>query len=280
MAAFEAPPHSGGLKYAKQAEFDYLVNEMVEEGTRLEEAVSDVLEILVGEGQSTSSLYIYTTTAQLESKKKLQAQCGTIEKRSKNTETSVNCLFAYQGLKATLEKEIDNSSSGKDSDVMSWRFIEGRNIIKTLVRNLTVGEDENSDDENEDNIDAEEDSDSDVDEDEDRAMFIIDTIDMLNFIAVQGIQLNLLLKPEPTFTLDEDLMIIIHDRLDKMLSDVRVVRQTLAFLLVLCGTAANVALLKEVKGKELLEIVGKYHKNDNTVTESVAVLLQTILTTV
>lgn len=269
-----APP-----KYAKQAEFDYLVNEMVEEGQRLEDAVSDVLEILVGEGQSTSSLYIYTTSQQLECKKKLQTQCGTIEKRSKNTETSVNCLFSYQGLKATLEKEMENGS-GKDSDIMSWRFIEGRNMIKTLVRNLAVGEDENSDDDSDSNIDKDDaDSDSDCDEDEDRAMFIVDTVDLLNFIAMNGISKGILLAPEVCFALDEELMTVIHDRLDKMMTDARVVKQVLAFLLVLCSNSVNVMLLKEVSGgasKALLVVVGKYHKNDSIVQESVAVLAQAL----
>ena len=165
------------VKLAKQVEFDALVGQLMEEGALLEDAVSETLEILEEDGQCIDYLYVYRNESEQREKEKVLKNCQTIEKTGRGEETTVNCLFAFQGLQQAFKDS--NQVKAKNS----WRLAESRGIVVSLVKLLAVrdkDEERGSDSDASDNSNGE---DEDEDEDEDEILFVVDTLKMLLMVA-------------------------------------------------------------------------------------------------
>ena len=76
---------------ARQGEFDLLVADLCNEGSTLEDAVAESIEIFSEEYDMTG-LYIYTNQKELEAKNAVIKQLDTIEKTAQGLETPVNCM--------------------------------------------------------------------------------------------------------------------------------------------------------------------------------------------
>jgi hypothetical protein len=97
MAAF------GEMKYAKQVEFDTIVSEIIEEGSRVEDAVEEAKETFSSSGYDLSSLYLYDNETELRDKLAVEGNFKLMEETAAMEEDSmerrqklVNVYFAIQ----------------------------------------------------------------------------------------------------------------------------------------------------------------------------------------
>ena len=260
MAAFGEE----GVKVARQIEFDTLCGGLVEEGILLEDAVEETLGMLEGE-RDMGLLFVYRTQDEKNDKDKLMTQCKTIERTAAGEETDVNCLFAYQGLKSTL--------SG-DEGTRALRFVEGRNLIKTLIKacNVKEGEGEESEDEME-----EEDSDGE-DPEEDRIYFLENTLEVLESLLSSEFY-----QPRPVcIGLSEEEMGMVYARLEKDQDEPRVATKLLSVLNYLInpavgGTDDNKAFFSALGGASSLDVTAKCNKKNAIVQKHCSELIGLLL---
>ena len=66
-------------KFARQVEFDALISQITEEGSLLEDACAEVVEILQEDDQDLSYLYVYSTEEEKKDKESLMKNVQTIE---------------------------------------------------------------------------------------------------------------------------------------------------------------------------------------------------------
>lgn len=245
MAALIDASNELDRKVARQVEFDALVSQLMEEGSVLEDAVAETIEILQEDDQDLSLLYVYRTEEEKKEKEKLVGILQTIEKTSKDEDTPVNCIFAFQGLKQVLMREDKKQAP-------QWRICEGRGIVRTLVKLLGVkeGKVESSDS----------DEDSDIDEDEDEIVFMVNALQMLALFSEEGCKQNRLRSPERAFSLDEESMGCVLARLEKHQDESRVAVPLLSFILVLLSQSNNKDLFVEGSGVVAVELTQKMHK--------------------
>ena len=239
----------GEPKYARQVEFDALIAQITEEGSTLDDAAKEALEILQADDQDLSYLYVYFTEEEKRDKEALMKNVQTIEKASREEETPVNCLFSFQGLKQVLMCE------DKKKAISSWRLCEGRSIVKSLVRILGLVKADDDDK-------SDSDEDSDVDEDEDEIMFMVNTLAILSLFAEEGSKQNRLRSPERLFSLDEESMGYVLARLDKHQDESRVAIPLLSFILVLMSQTENKASFIAGGGVANIELTLKMHKKN------------------
>lgn len=251
-------------KFARQVEFDALISQITEEGSLLEDACAEVVEILQEDDQDLSYLYVYSTEEEKKDKESLMKNVQTIEKASKEEETPVNCLFAFQGLKQVLMCE------DKKKAVSSWRLCEGRSIVKSLVKILGLVKDEEGDG------GGDSDEDSDVDLEEDETVFMVNTLAVLSLFAEEGSKQNRLKSPERLFSLDEESMGHVLARLDKHQDESRVAIPLLSFILVLMSQTGNKTAFIDGGGVANIELTLKMHKK-NTQLKSVGEKILTSL---
>ena len=239
------------VKVAKQVEFDALVGQLMEEGALLEDAVSETLEILEEDGQSIDYLYVYRNEDERREKDKILKNCQTVEKTGRGEETTVNCIFAFQG----LQQAFTDSNQMKAKN--SWRMAESRGIVVSLVKLLAV-RDEDEEDKDSDS-DASDDSD---DRDEDEILFVVDTLKMLLMVAEEGSKQARLRAPEKAFSLDEESMKLVLARLDESQDELRIAKPLTTFIKILISQATNKALFIEGGGVGALELTCKMHKKN------------------
>ena len=239
------------VRWAKQVEFDALIEQLMEEGATLEEACNETLEILEEDGQARDFLYEYRTEEERNHKNKVLKNCQTLEKTTRDEESPVNCHFAYQGLKQAFRDDDQYKSK------YSWRLAEGRGIVSTLVKLLAVRDqdwkekDKNSDD-----------SDDSEDEEEDEILFVQSTLEMIIMIATEGSKQARLRLPEKAFSLDEESIKIVLARLEESQYEIRIVKPLVAFIKILISQTTNREYFCEGGVVEAIELTQKMHKKN------------------
>lgn len=235
-------------KVARQVEFDALVSQLMEEGSLLEDAVAETIDILQEDEQDLNYLYIYRSEEEKKDKENLVRILQTMEKTARGEDTQVNCLFSFQGLKQALMCE------DKQQATFHWRMSEGRGIVRTLVKLLGVNDEKDDSSDN--------DEDSDVDEDEDEIVFVLNALQMLSLLSKEGCKQNYLRSPERAFSLDQESMGCVLARLDKHQDESRVAVPLLSFILVLLSQNSNKILFVEGRGVGLVEFTLKLNKKN------------------
>ena len=193
--------------FARQVDFDAVVKDLIESnGLSIDEAATEAAEIFSGD-YDTSGLFIYRDATEFAEKQKMETRLKTIDAASRGTETFVNANFALQGINQLLGKGVDNNITRG-----SWKLVETRNLIQSLVRLLVVKEeDEAGAGAGEDEEDDEED-----DADEERTLQTIAVLEAAVFIAGMALRSPALFRnPTQMLTCDEEMMTTLYARLDE-----------------------------------------------------------------
>jgi hypothetical protein len=144
------------MSQARQADFDVLVKEMLEEGASVEEAAAEAEEVFKSSGYDMSALYIYTTALELKAKEQMENNIRVLEDTAVSKNSILNSTFAMQGLKQTLSGDDLKQANG------ALKLLQARNTIQTVVSILKQTSE--SDENEKDNSDGEESDDDDADE--------------------------------------------------------------------------------------------------------------------
>jgi hypothetical protein len=95
------------LKYANQAMYDQLCEELIQqEGLSIEDASIQTIEMFKDEYDLTK-VYIYQNKQQYDDKLNVQRICNTLSKAADKTETFVNANFGLQTLIQILKVNND-----------------------------------------------------------------------------------------------------------------------------------------------------------------------------
>ncbi len=138
-----------------QREFDHLVQDIVQQGGELADAVQEVLAIFNDSSIDTQGLYLYSCLSELEEKQKTEKRITTLENCATKKDSFVNASFAMQGLMQTLQR---NDKHAKGALIL----LENRKVFHSLLAiifNLAT-----QDDDSDANSKAEDSSDDEGDE--------------------------------------------------------------------------------------------------------------------
>ena len=256
-----------GFKMLPQKVFDEMVIEVKTStpGMTLQEAVEEAKAIFEEE-YSLEGLYIVGDEDDAKQKQKLETNLATVERCAHGLDTNVNCRFAFQGLIQTL-----TNNSNQLQQRGSWRLVESRRLVRSLVKLLQLDEDEKkgggaADDAGEDDDDDEEDA------EEDRALFLVSVLELLLLIQAGGAQF--FWSADSSFVLLPELYDALMTRLDESMSEKRVVVKLLQVLSkAILPQPENKAALMERGLAALLETTKRFYAKDATVGAAVDSLL-------
>lgn len=140
------------MSFARQADYDQLVREMVSEGASVEEATSEAQEVFRGSGYELGALYLYETAPELKEKELTEQKMRTLEDKAAFN-NYVNSHIAMKG----LEKLLQTSNIRDKSFVGAMKLAEsrklGRSILNILDLAVQAEEEDESDDEDDDDAD-------------------------------------------------------------------------------------------------------------------------------
>ena len=140
------------MSFARQADYDQLVKEMVSEGASVEEATSEAQDVFRGSGYELTALYLYETAPELKEKELTEQKFRTLEDKAALS-NYVNSYIAIKG----LEKVLRSSSGDNKSFVGTMKLAEsrklGRSLLNILALTVLAGEEDESDDEDDEDAD-------------------------------------------------------------------------------------------------------------------------------
>jgi hypothetical protein len=225
---------------------------------------------------------MFRNAGDIKLKQQLQDKIDTIEA---NGDNPVAITFALSGMMQML------SSSDSHTSNMTWKLIEAKKLPQSVVRVLRqykVKEDE------EDIVDK--DSDEDEDEEENNILQILNILDFLLYVAMEGVKVpDRLYNPSELFSLDEEAIAILYQRLDEYIDNINIVEKLVDFFSVLLYQETNRALflglgtqfsvfftvtltnfLLHIGITELLQLTGKMHKSHAILNEKITIILSSI----
>jgi hypothetical protein len=159
--------------FARQADFDAIVAELIINGSNLEDSVLETSDQFRNSNLDLSNLFIYSKASEYEDKLKIENYCRSMERAALHNESIVNMSFSINGLMSIIRK--NNSIS-----VGAIRIIESRKIFSTIIQILIQMNSSNNEEFDADS-NGENDDDSD-DEDENRILQRIILFDFLLFL--------------------------------------------------------------------------------------------------
>lgn len=247
---------------ARQIEYDFTVDDLISSGSTVEDAIEEA-NVLFNEEYDTRLLYMFRNANDIKLKQQLQDKIDTIEA---NGDNPVAITFALSGMMQML------SSSDSHTSNMTWKLIEAKKLPQSVVRVLRqykVKEDE------EDIVDK--DSDDDEDEEENNILQILNILDFLLYVAMEGVKVpDRLYNPSELFSLDEEAIAILYQRLDEYIDNINIVEKLVDFFSVLLYQETNRALFLGLGITELLQLTGKMHKNHANLNEKITIILSSI----
>lgn len=266
ISIFAIKHSMSGFKMLPQKVFDQMVIEVKDStpGMTLQEAVAEAKAIFEEE-YSLEGLYIVGDEDDAKQKQKLETNLATVERCALGQDTQVNCTFAFQGLIQTLTNNTNELQQRG-----SWRLVESRRLVRSLVKLLQVGEDEK---EGGGAADAGEDDDDDEeDAEEDRTLFLVSVLELLLLIQAGGAQF--FWSAESSFVLLPELYDVLMMRLDESMSEKRIAVKLLQVLSkAILPQPENKAALLERGLAALLETTKRFHAKDSTFGAAVDSLL-------
>ena len=162
-------------------------------------------------------------------KQQLQDKLETIET---NCDNPVAIAFALSGMMQML------SNSDSHTSTMSWRLIEAKKAVLGVIRVLRqyqVKDDEE--------VNVDKDSDEDDDIEENNILQMLNILDFLLHVAVENVKVpDRLYNPTELFSLDEETVSILHQRLDEYIDNVNIVEKLVDLFSVLLYQETNRAL--------------------------------------
>ena len=164
------------MAQARQADFDQLVKEMVAEGTRVEDALSEAKEILTDSGFDLSSLYLCETAKELSEKEQVEKNFRTLEDTAALKNTIVNASFCIQGLRQNIQGDCTSKVS-----IGTLKLAESRRCLHTIISILEQTLEVNEDEKGKLKAGNEESDEEEEDEDENR---IIQKLTLLTFAVL------------------------------------------------------------------------------------------------
>lgn len=242
---------SSFLPLLPQKVFDDMVIEVKNStpGMDLAEACAETAGIFE-EDYNLAGIYMYKSDDEWKTKCKLEQNILTIQKCANGTESSVNCRFAFQGLKQTLDS-CTGTTKGP------WRLVESKKLVHSLIQLLTPKDGE--DDDTDDGMHEDDQSDEEEDAMEDTILFLVSVLEVLVYLAYSGVQH--FLSPENAFLFSQELLDIIIARLDSGMAEQRVADKIVEFLGIILSQPGNRTGFAE-KGLPVLELTGKFHKKN------------------
>ena len=166
-----------------------------------------------------------------DQKLKLQLQ-DKVETIETNSDNPVAITFALSGMMQML------SNSDSHTSAMTWRLIEAKKATLSVIRVLRqyqVKEDEE--------VNVDKDSDEDDDEEENNILQMLNILDFLLYVAVEGVRVpDRLYNPAELFSLDEETVSILYQRLDEYIDNINIVEKLVDFFSVLLYQETNRAL--------------------------------------
>lgn len=258
-----------GKKLARQIEFDGFVQELLNEGSTMEIATSEAIELFSSEFD-LSMVFVYQNTQEATVKYRIESFCNVIEAAATNKETFVNASFALQGLLQTL---MDKKTGQLPINLMAWRFCEARRLPALLVGLLHSTAPTSDEEETEDRAACEDDSDNDDDNDDhvQQAKIILDSFIQL---AEQGI--GKFLSPEALFTLDEECIRILCTRLDDDAHESIIVNRIVSVLSIILSQDYNRQVFLSMEGPSLLSLVQKMYKSNAELVSKIVHILNSL----
>lgn len=252
----------GGLRLLPQKVFDAMVVEVKDStpGATLLEAVEEAKAVFEEE-YALDGLFLYVDEAGLQVKQKLEQNVSTVEKCALGQETRVNCRFSFQGLSQTL-----GAPAAAAVQRSSWRLVEARKLVHSLVKLLAVGEGEGEDAAEKGKDNGEDDDDDDEDEEEDRILFFVAVLDLILFLA-NGAPTHFF-SPETAFQLPPELVELIISRLDESMSEARLCEKIIDLLTVLLSQPVNKAAFAE-RGVAVLTLSKKFNAKNAALSAKV-----------
>ena len=246
---------SSFVKYASQAMFDQLIEELInQDGLSIEEASQQTQEMFADE-YDMSKLYIYQNKQQYEIKNNVQRSCNTLSKAALGTDTFVNANFGIQGLLQILK-----------ADQGTFKLLESYKVISSLIKLLSVTD---KDDDNNEMIGEDED-DEDDDEDADRKFQTIRCLDTLQFIGIEIIRNpQLVFSHQDFFNIGEENIDTLCKRLDEDMGDEEIASKLIEFLLIILSFENNRMIFKDKGGIDMLELTVKMNKKNQFITDAV-----------
>lgn len=140
------------MSFARQADYDQLVKEMVSEGASVEEASAEAQEVFRGSGYDLGALYMYETGPELKEKELTEQKFRTLEDKA----ALANYVNSHIAIKF-LEKLLTSSGNNK-AVIGALKLAESRKLGRSLLNivALTVSAEAEEESEDEDDEDADE----------------------------------------------------------------------------------------------------------------------------
>lgn len=151
-------------KFARQVDYDHLVNDFVAQGASWEEAVVEANGTFVEGGYDLNGLFQYNSRQEYDQKTKAENYLRMFDQLLLAGDASVNLVFGLQGLTQNIQ-----SRSSEVIRIGTLRLIEQRGTFQTLLKVLAHLSSEVEGEEIQDRSDGE---DEDEDEDEDESKIL------------------------------------------------------------------------------------------------------------
>ncbi len=142
------------MSFARQADYDHLVKEMVSEGASVEEAAAEAEDTFRGSGFDLSALYLYQTAHELKDKEGVDLKFKTLEDKA----AYANYVNSYMAIKA-LEKILNTTNKKDKVYVGTLKLAEARKLFQSLLKivdQAVASAADEEEEEDEDDEDAEE----------------------------------------------------------------------------------------------------------------------------
>lgn len=142
------------MSFARQADYDHLVKEMVSEGASVEEAAAEAEDTFRGSGFDLSALYLYQTAHELKDKEGVDLKFKTLEDKA----AYANYVNSYMAIKA-LEKVLNTTNKKDKVYVGTLKLAEARKLLQSLLKivdQAVASAADEEEEEDEDDEDAEE----------------------------------------------------------------------------------------------------------------------------
>lgn len=166
-------PNEIMASFARQADYDHMVNELIDEGNTLEEAAVEALGCFQEGGYDVSGLYIYNNSEELRLKDAVQSKFKVLEDCALGHNSIINAVFSMQGLSQMIAEE--NSLS------CIMKLAESRKLVNTMIEVLKSTLPDEDDEDNQDNDDEDDD-----DAEENSVLQKVHVLDFLISILLRG----------------------------------------------------------------------------------------------
>ena len=135
------------MPYARQADYDQLVKEMISEGASVEEASCEAQEVFKGSGYDMAAVYIYDSVQEMKDKEQVESKFRTLEDKAALS----NYVNSYLAIKS-LEKVLASSSPMAAGTL---KLAETRKLFQAILKIViqTAGDSEEEEEEDEDDDD-------------------------------------------------------------------------------------------------------------------------------